>query len=314
MRRTIIAGIDGSERSRDAVALGRTLARRLDAGLTLVCAYPYQPIPFQIEVPEYGAELRRRATEHLERAADLLAGVSPVRTRAIGCLSPARAIQIAAEESAAAAIVVGSSRHGGIGRVLSGTVTDRLLNGSPCPVAVAPAGYWGHTDQRLRRIGVAYDGSAESALALDAASDIAGRGETTLELIHVLDPAHGTVSRVAGGIGYQEILARHERADVDREAAEEHLAGVVAQLPDPDVASFRVVVGDPTRVLAEASEELDLLVCGSRGYGPLHSVLVGGLSGRLIRCAACPVLVTPRGLPKRASDLAEIGAAVGAGR
>ena len=33
---------------------------------------------------------------------------------------------------------------------------------------------------------------------------------------------------------------------------------------------------------------------GSRGYGPLHSVLVGGVAGRVVRDAACPVLVLPR--------------------
>ena len=47
-------------------------------------------------------------------------------------------------------------------------------------------------------------------------------------------------------------------------------------------------------ILADASEELDLLVLGSRGYGPLHSVLVGGVAGRVVREAACPVLVLPR--------------------
>jgi nucleotide-binding universal stress UspA family protein len=36
-------------------------------------------------------------------------------------------------------------------------------------------------------------------------------------------------------------------------------------------------------------------VIGSRGYGPLHSVLLGGVSGRVIRDAACPVIVVPRG-------------------
>ena len=48
-------------------------------------------------------------------------------------------------------------------------------------------------------------------------------------------------------------------------------------------------------LLVERSHDLDLLVIGSRGYGPLHSVLLGGVSGRVIRDAACPVIVVPRG-------------------
>jgi nucleotide-binding universal stress UspA family protein len=41
--------------------------------------------------------------------------------------------------------------------------------------------------------------------------------------------------------------------------------------------------------------EVDLLVCGSRGYGPMRRVLLGGVLRKLIRRAACPVVVVPRG-------------------
>ncbi len=37
------------------------------------------------------------------------------------------------------------------------------------------------------------------------------------------------------------------------------------------------------------------MLAGSRGYGPLRSVLVGGVSGRLMRTVQCPMIVVPRG-------------------
>jgi hypothetical protein len=37
------------------------------------------------------------------------------------------------------------------------------------------------------------------------------------------------------------------------------------------------------------------MLAGSRGYGPLRSVLVGGVSGRLTRTAQCPMIVVARG-------------------
>ena len=40
--------------------------------------------------------------------------------------------------------------------------------------------------------------------------------------------------------------------------------------------------------------DADLLVCGSRAYGPLRRVLLGGVSSRLLRSAALPLLVVPR--------------------
>lgn len=56
-----------------------------------------------------------------------------------------------------------------------------------------------------------------------------------------------------------------------------------------------MAVGDPARVLeAAAREGLDLLVLGSRGFGPLRRVLLGSVSSELVREAPWPVMVVPR--------------------
>ena len=52
--------------------------------------------------------------------------------------------------------------------------------------------------------------------------------------------------------------------------------------------------GKPADVLIGLTETVDILVMGSRGYGPLKAVLLGGVSGQVIRSAACPVIVVPR--------------------
>ena len=56
-----------------------------------------------------------------------------------------------------------------------------------------------------------------------------------------------------------------------------------------------VDAGRPADRLIGMTDAVDLMVVGSRGYGPLRSVLLGGVSGQLIRSAACPVVVVPRG-------------------
>jgi hypothetical protein len=43
------------------------------------------------------------------------------------------------------------------------------------------------------------------------------------------------------------------------------------------------------------SSHLDLLVMGSRGYGPRLGALLGSVSRRVTWNARCPVLVVPRG-------------------
>ena len=42
---------------------------------------------------------------------------------------------------------------------------------------------------------------------------------------------------------------------------------------------------------------------GSRGYGPHRAVLLGSVSGRLVRESASPVLVVPRGIEAPLEEL-----------
>jgi nucleotide-binding universal stress UspA family protein len=60
------------------------------------------------------------------------------------------------------------------------------------------------------------------------------------------------------------------------------------------LANAHVVEGRPDIELAARSSDLDLLVVGSRGYGPLKRLLLGSTSSKLVRSAACPVIVLPR--------------------
>ena len=59
-------------------------------------------------------------------------------------------------------------------------------------------------------------------------------------------------------------------------------------------ADGEVVAGDPARELILASGAVDLLVLGSRRWGPVRRLALGSTSERVIRRATCPVLVPPR--------------------
>ena len=63
---------------------------------------------------------------------------------------------------------------------------------------------------------------------------------------------------------------------------------------------------DPAEALAEATRELDLLVAGSRSYGPLRAVLLGRTTRRLLPIAHCPVMIVPR-VPVSAEAVTLIG-------
>ena len=46
--------------------------------------------------------------------------------------------------------------------------------------------------------------------------------------------------------------------------------------------------------LARFSGEVDVLVVGSRGYGPIRSLMLGSTAVHLASSAQCPLLVLPR--------------------
>jgi nucleotide-binding universal stress UspA family protein len=287
----IIVGVDGSDRSKDALALATRLARHTGAEIELVCAYPYDDHPTG---PAGGQEFRRYPREDAEDTLALVQeGISDLpqlATRTIADHSPARALQTLAERDGVSLIVIGSSHRGDTGRVLAGTTAERLLHGAPCPVAVAPRGFHVEDETSIRTIAVGWDGSPESRAALVGATAVARSLGAQLHVVEVLDmDLVGTPALMSAPGFYKPPREIEEHA----RKALEHL---VAGLPADVHAEPLVKVGDPAYHLVAHSENVDLLVVGSRGYGPHRAVLLGSVSGRLVRKAACPVLVVPRGI------------------
>ncbi|MGZ8481918.1 MAG: universal stress protein [Candidatus Limnocylindria bacterium] len=287
-------GVDGSDASRDAIALADGLAGLTGSTLVLANVFPYDTSPSRTLNREFEEYLREDASAILEPLRATVDDGVTVETRTVPNPSPAHGLHELAEREEAGLIVVGSTHTGRIGRVLPGSTATRLLHGSPCPVAVAPKGY---ADQpgRERAIGCGYDGSQASELALGIARRLAEATGVQLQLIRAFQPIAYDIppgSAALGGAGSYNTVLR-ERAAEELNAAVERLDG------DVD-AHFEI--GDPAQVLADASEGLDLLLMGSRGYGPLHSVVVGGVAGRVVREAACPVIIFPRSATKTEAD------------
>jgi nucleotide-binding universal stress UspA family protein len=289
---TIVVGVDTSSRSEDAIALGRRLASASKAHVVVTCAFPYSDIPSRSSNSVYRAALRDDAVEVARTMSERLQDIPAdrVHLRVVAQPSPAHGLHDVAHADSAALIVVGSSHTGHLGRVVPGSTGERLLHGAPCAVAVAPLGYAGSAAEPIRKIGVAYNGSDEAKAAVSSAATLARALDAELEIVGVVaaDTYHSPA--MMGGPSVTEL-----REDVERHV-QESLDAVVADLPEGTKATTVRLAGDPADALAEHSAGVDLLVVGSRGYGPLHSVIVGGVSGRLVRCAQCPTIVIPRGI------------------
>lgn len=283
----IVVGVERTERSRDALALARTLARAAGSRLIVVAVYPRDRRSVSVEPGAYVEALLKEAQSALEWVARPLDGTR-AELRAVPCASVSRGLQQVAADEDALAIVVGPSRRGAIGRIVPGSVGTRLLHGSPCPVAVAPSGYWTQGHAPIRNVGVGYEATPEGEEALHAAVGLAAATGAAVRALGVVEPAVATAV-IPLGLGYAE------REECTRATLTQALRGAIDHAPVPVEITSEVVDGYADDELARVSDEVDLLVCGSRGHSPLGGVMLGSVSAGVLRKARSPVLIVPRG-------------------
>jgi nucleotide-binding universal stress UspA family protein len=296
----IVVGFDYSPSGFDAVALARQLAVATDS--RLVVAYIYLEGISAIEVvplPEVIAKRRADAQTTVERARIILNGFERWEPIAYASEPAARGLHEVADAAGAELIVVGSTHRHGLGRVMPGATGERLLHGSACPIAIAPAGWRGDA---IETIGAGFDGSPESRAALAAATSLACASGASLRALNVFEPPNpaNPVYAVTGH-GYTEIMGElrdERRARLDQ---------ALEELPSRVDAGGQVVDGHPAEVLAAESEHLDLLVIGSRGYGALRATLAGSVAHELAGTSRCPLLLVPRGVARPLDGLCADG-------
>jgi len=286
MSQTFIAAYDGSAASRAAVRLAVELAAAQDADVLAAHVYPrLAPVGlrgrvFDKEVQQDLHDKGRAVIEGLD--------VDGVARRVLLAGSPAQALHDLAEEEQAALIVVGATHYSHVGRITPGSVASNLLHGAPCPVLVVPSD---HEPRPIRTIAVAYDDGPQAKAALEHAAQLARKLDGGLEIIAGAEHELFAGPAMIAAADLEELMRDDVAVRVKAEA------DAITDIP----VDTRVVMGPMPSALADAAEGADLLVTGSRGYGPRHSVLVGGVSRYLVDNAPCPVLVVPR-VAERVAD------------
>lgn len=266
----VIVGVDGREGGRDAIALAGVLGSA-EPALTLACVYPGEPVAWRGSSAAYEATERERVRELLERVREET-GVE-AQLRELAAPSVGRGLHELAELEEADLLVVGSSRRGLLGRVLAGDDTRAVIRGARCPVAIAPAGYAQHPTE-IREVGVGYDGSPESQHALGVARRLADGRAKLSAFEAVAFPANALAGAPIPDGTIEELI----------DAARERVAALEGVEP-------HAAYGQPAAELALFSASLDLLVIGSRSYGPLGRLVHGSTAQQLARSARCPLLV-----------------------
>jgi nucleotide-binding universal stress UspA family protein len=284
----VVVGIDPLTRGRDAIVLAQRL---VDPEGELILANIHAAYPLtakgsngefdRVETEESRALLRSVRAEHGFEA----------RLRSLGSHSVGAGLHRIVEWTGADLLVVGSTPLSRAGRVFLADMTGQALNGAPCAVAIAPRGYADRSDG-IAEIGIAFDGSPESLHAVEVARALAREAGARLSAFEAVEtPLYAM--RAGTWRTLEEVIGE------DAESARQRI-----QALGPDIEAH-AVYGDAVPQLGVFSDSVDLLVAGSRGYGPIGRLIHGSTTRRLARVARCPLLILTRSDAEPSRDVGE---------
>ncbi|HEY8550099.1 MAG TPA: universal stress protein [Vicinamibacterales bacterium] len=144
---------------------------------------------------------------------------------------------------------------------------------------------------KLDQILVAVDFSDTSGDAVRYAKELGRPYDSRIHLLHVVpDPLRQPWAVEAPGLDYPA-LAQQWRDEAD--------AGLEALRQETGLAPERTVLAVAsgaahTAIIEYAKDHnIDLIVMGTHGHGPVVHLLLGSVAEKVVRQATCPVLVVP---------------------
>ncbi|HEY7933330.1 MAG TPA: universal stress protein [Solirubrobacteraceae bacterium] len=283
----VIVGVDGQPSGHDAIVLAAQLMDP-DGQLSLANIHHYdEAISSALGTDQLTSKLHLKSMELLEHertaaSIDALLLSEPAPSTGAG-------LHHLIETHHADLLVIGSCRRGFIGRIFLGDDTRAALSGAACAVAVAPSGYAHSVESdQIAVIGVGYDGSAESDQALALARSLARMHGARIQALMVMGiPPSACMQPEPLGFGLTAPFASLETLDAVLDCAKEQMDAL-------QEVEGHAVWGLAGEELAAFSGQVDLLVVGSRQYGPLQRLMLGSASKHLVRTARCPLLLAVR--------------------
>jgi nucleotide-binding universal stress UspA family protein len=281
----VMVGVDGSVPSRHALRWAAAVARAKGVPLRVVAAwqYPSSTTPlFSLSEQPDPDEMVVLAREHLAAVVEEELGALGGEADALQLelevhKGPAGRVLIKqAREAEVSMVVVGARGLGGFRGMLLGSVSQQCVEQSPCTVVVIRGEEGSGAVERPARVLLGVDGSEGADGAMRWTLDLARDVGAEVVVAHV--PGPGATAAV---LQQARKLVQEVWCDPLRHAGVRHSSVVEA--------------GDPRVVLSHLAERevAGLIVVGTRGLGPLRSLLVGSVASHLVRHASRPVAVVP---------------------
>jgi nucleotide-binding universal stress UspA family protein len=278
----VLVPLDGSPFAERALPFALAVARRSGAFLDLVrvhVVYAMQPtasswLPYDAELEQ---ESRQLEQDYLDEVAGRVAAAGGTGvTRGVADGLSVDGILSRAHEQSADLIVMTTHGAGPISRAFLGSTADELVRRSPTPLLLiqpqeVPVGLGG--EPSLSRLLIPLDGSALAEQILGPAADLARLTGASVTLLHVNEPA-----RRSGAA-----------------QARPYLEGVAERLRRQGLKVQTFVVSDsrvvPAILGAARAADCDLIALATHGRGGLRRLLLGSVADKILRAAACPLLV-----------------------
>ena len=290
----ILCPVDFSDASHHAVDHAVAIARWYHASITAL--HVYEPTLMAVGgAPPLGrveeAELKRLKAEtaacvEAARADDVAVDV------VVEAGHPATAILRRSADSDL--IVMGTHGASGFEHLLLGSVTEKVLRRSPCPVLTVPPQSHSTSTLPFRRLLCAVDFSASSLRGVELACSLAKESDATLTLLHVVEwPWHEPPPPVLDDLPSDQAAALTEfRRYVEKSAAERLRALTTESDRGHCVLEPKVAHGKPyVEILRTAAiAGADLIVIGVHGRNAADVMLFGSTTNQVVRRATCPVL------------------------
>ena len=321
----ILVPFDGSKRSEAVLPYVRLLAAAYESEVSLLRAVEFDestlPIDYigpivEIKANEARERLRERASGYLSGIQDSFDEVQV--DQVVSLEDPVAAITSESSKDFLKTLVA-MSTHGrtGIGRLIVGSVTDRVLHGSSNPMLIvrpeidedqleretwrAGEAFSIHFERpdlptqdfegaaEIQTILVPLDGSETSEKSLEIATDLASRLDANILLIRVASSTMHMSMASEWPAGYPDILTAVE------DASKGYLLHKVQELKRQGIENVesQVLIGDAAANIVEAAEQRpnSLIVMTSRGRAGLGRAILGSVADRIVATSTAPVLL-----------------------
>jgi nucleotide-binding universal stress UspA family protein len=288
----LLAATDLSAPARHAVERAARVARAAGAALELVHVGSDARVT---ELRRLVAGLPQEVTERVrEQEQMLVEALAATLEQRYGVKAGARVVEgtvpaalaAAADATAADLLVVGVRGNSVLRRFVLGSTAERLVGSFARPMLVvkrAPAA-------DFCSVLVPVDFSAASLPALRMAHAVSPAGR--IVPMHAYEaPFEGSLFRA----GVEEKYLQHYR-DRARAEAQERMVALIQESGVPAEQVMPVLVHGPAsvRILEQEQEQdVDLIVIGRQGQGPVDDMLLGSVSRRVLAEADADVLVLP---------------------